>query len=335
MSEATKEKKEKKKLSKLQIRTIIVASVSVVLGLALIITNFFIPVKYLLSYMVLRNKGVKEGIMRVRFVDVGYGDCIIIELPDGKNMLIDAGDGTPSNQARILKYLNSSNINTIDYLVCSSVNSEHCGGLVEILTYKKVKTVYRPYTSYENVTDEYRNFAQALRNYDVKSIISAYDEEIKSDYGYYFGILSPSEYGNPDSEYTALDKNPSSKEARNNASAVCWLEYGGTSFLFTSDAGVEPLTKIMETYEILGEEYNAPLKNCTVAQIAYHGGNNNDLAAFYSFLNPEIAVVSVGQNAFGCPSSDLISSLSETKIYRTDENKTVTFEVTKDGFEVV
>ena len=73
----------KRKLSKGRIRAIIVAAISIAVALALIITNFFVPVKYLGSYMVVRNKGAAEGVMRVRFVDVGFGDCTIIELPDG------------------------------------------------------------------------------------------------------------------------------------------------------------------------------------------------------------------------------------------------------------
>ena len=335
MGETTKEKKQRKKLSGWQIRSIIVASVSVLVGLALIITNFFIPVKYLLSYMVIRNKGAKEGVMRVRFVDVGFGDCIIIELPDGKNMLIDAGDGAPSNQSRILKYLNQCNINTIDYLVCSSVNSEHCGGLFEILEYKKVETVYMPYCTYVSVTEEYRSFSLSLSSRGTKNIISSYGVEIDGDSGYCFKILSPSGYDNSEGEYFALNQNPSSQSARNDASAVCWLQYGQTSFLFTGDVGADPLKKIMEAYNTLGETYIVPLENCTVAQVAYHGGTNSDLAEFYSLINPQSAVISVGNNAFGCPSPDLISSLSGSVIYRTDKNGTVTFEVTKDGYKVV
>ena len=335
MGEATKEKNEKKKLSKWRIRTIIVASISALIGLALIITNFFIPVKYLFSYTVLRNKGAGEGVMRVRFVDVDFGDCIIIELPDGKNMLIDAGDGKSSNISRILKYLNQSDIETIDYLVCTSVNPEHCGGLTEILKYKTVKEVFMPLSAYGSINEQFHNFVLALSSYDIKSTISAYGEGLESEYGYIFKFLSPSHYGNPSGEYSDLTAEPSSQIARNNASAVCWLQYGETSFLFTSDAGAKPLTKIMESYTMLGEYYAVPLENCTVAQVSFHGGNNSEAAAFYNFLKPEVAVISVGNNGFGCPSADIISTLSGTTLLRTDENTTITFEVTKDGYKVV
>ncbi|MDE7463815.1 MAG: hypothetical protein K2M48_02200, partial [Clostridiales bacterium] len=42
------------------------------------------------------GKRSADGELRVHFVDIGQGDCAIIELPDGKNIIIDAGSGTSS-----------------------------------------------------------------------------------------------------------------------------------------------------------------------------------------------------------------------------------------------
>lgn len=326
--------KQKKKLSKQQLRTIIVASVSAAIAIALIITNFFVPVKYLFSYMVIRNKGAAEGVMRVRFVDVGYGDCTIVELPDGKNMLIDAGDGTGSNEGRILKYLNKCDINTIDYLVCTSVNPEHCGGLVEILQYKTVSAVFIPYCNNNYITDEYLRFILKLNPYGAIRNYCEIGEKVENaEYGYSFEFLSPSYHGDPMGEYEELKNNPSSETVRNNASAVLWLSYGGTNFLFTSDAGSQSLTNICNSYNT--GDYPVNIEDCTVAQVANHGSDSSRCSEFYSLINPEIAVISVGKNAKNCPSVDVISDVSDAEILRTDEKGTITIEVTKDGHKVV
>ena len=328
--------KEKKKLTKLQLRTVIVSAVSAAVAIALIITNFFVPVKYLSSYMVIRNKGAKEGVMRVRFVDVGYGDCTIIELPDGKNMLIDAGNGRGPNQSRILSYLNKCNINTIDYLVCTSVNSEHCGGLAEIMRLKTVKTVYQPFCSNNYITDEYLSFKTVLKPYDaVKKVIQFGAGEENAESGYFFKFLSPSVYDNPNGEYEELKKNPASETARNNASAVMWLQYGETCFLFTSDAGGEVLKGIYDSYAVSESDYPVKIENCNIVQVANHGGAGSACAEFYDLLNADKAIISVGENAEDSPSLQVISDLKDTEIYRTDERKTVTVEVTEDGFAVV
>ena len=325
--------KEKKKLSKGQLRTIIVSSISAAVAIAFIITNFFVPVKYLFSYMVVRNKGAAEGVMRVRFVDVGYGDCTIIELPDGKNMLIDAGDGTGSNEGRILKYLNKCDINTIDYLVCTSVNSEHCGGLYEILQYKTVKTVYIPYCN-SYVNDEYRNFILKLNSYAAVLKICEIGAKVEgSEYGYSFEFLSPSYHEDPMGEYENLNNNLSSETARNNAAAIAWLSYGGANFLFTSDAGSQTLTNLYNSYNT--GDYPVKIEDCTVVQVANHGNDSSRCGELYSLIKPEVAVISVGKNAKNCPSIDVISDLSGAEILRTDEKGTITIEVTKDGYTVV
>ena len=332
----------KRKLSKGKIRAIIIAAITAAVVLALVITNFFVPVKYLASYMVVRNKGAKAGVMRVRYVDVGYGDCTIVELPDGKNMLIDAGNGSAANQKRILKFLNKCDIDTIDYLVCTSVNSEHCGGLAEICKYKDVKRVYMPYIKNTYVTSEYRDFTLAVNKRE--TVIIEYGVgEVNEDNDYFFTFLSPSVRSNPESEYNALGSNPTKAEL-NSISAVMWLEYAGTGFLFASDAGEDVLSKICISYEMEGENFAlnggkfVDLEKCKVALVAGHGNKNSAYAPLYDIIKPETAVISVGNNGSGCPSAEALSNAinyAGENLYRTDDYGTVTIEATKDGYAVI
>ncbi|MDE6075525.1 MAG: hypothetical protein K2G26_03720, partial [Clostridia bacterium] len=134
----------KSKLPKRITALIITAVICVVLIAAILVTNIFVPVRYLTAYLVRANKNV-NGVLRVSYADAGFGDCILIELPDGKNVLIDGGDGAYPNTLHILRFLNARGVNNIDYLVCSSVKDEHCGGLAELLKYKKVGYAYIPY----------------------------------------------------------------------------------------------------------------------------------------------------------------------------------------------
>ena len=341
-----KQENQKKKLTKNQLRTVIVAAVSAVIAIALIITNFFVPVKYLSSYMV-SGKHAPDGIMRVRFVDVGYGDCTIIELPDGKNMLIDAGNGRSSNESRILKFLNKSGIGTIDYLICTSVNAEHCGGLNEIIQYKKIKSIYLP--AVENVysTDEYRKFALAANSKGVKLITGEYGVgEANADYGYFFAFLSPSVRTNPDGEYEKFKENPSSVTARNNVSSVIWLEYAGTGFLFTSDVTDTVQNKICNFYEMAQAENDylriggnrINFENCKVIKVANHGNANSVSGQLLNLTKPEVAVVSVGEHGQGCPSSEALTAASTyvgQNLFITREHGTITVQVDKEGYEIV
>ncbi|MGM0438177.1 MAG: MBL fold metallo-hydrolase, partial [Bacillota bacterium] len=49
------------------------------------------------------------------FIDVGQGDAILIELPNGENMLIDAGNNTSGE--KVVNYIKRKDIDTINYLI--------------------------------------------------------------------------------------------------------------------------------------------------------------------------------------------------------------------------
>lgn len=331
-----------KKMSKARLRAIIVASISAVCAIALIITNFFIPVKYLSSYMVTRGNRAPAEVMRVKFADVKFGDCAIIELPDGKNLLIDGGDGSNKNEHAVLKLLNRSGIDVIDYLVCTSPKKEHCGGLLDILKYKTVKKVYLPYCTNEYVSKEFSDFVYKVRYDKTDTEYIHYGAGFyNDDCGYFFSFLSPSRIDNPNSEYNDLNKNPTGANV-NNASAVCWLEYSGVGFLFTSDAGSTVFEKIIKDYTVASAsggyckvgKNSVDFSNCKVLQVAGHGSKFSACAPFTDFLAPDYGIISVGQNSSGCPSVDAITNAvnSAGEVLRTDEVGTVVFDVTKNGY---
>ncbi|MDE7214431.1 MAG: hypothetical protein K2N68_01150, partial [Clostridia bacterium] len=80
----------RKKLSKKLLILIITACFIAVFAAAILITNAFIPVKYLSAYCVAADKN-KQDDLRVTFLNVGHGDCTLVEFPDGKTLLIDGG----------------------------------------------------------------------------------------------------------------------------------------------------------------------------------------------------------------------------------------------------
>lgn len=321
----------------IKLRTVIIVVVSAVIAIALIVTNIYVPVKYLFSYTVLRDGRAGEGVMRVKFVDVGYGDCIIVELPDGKNMVIDGGNGSGTNEARILKLLNKSGIDNIDYLVCTSVNGEQCGGLAEIIRYKNVGKVYSAYCKNIYVTEEYASFISALNVNKITATVIEKGLTVHSEAGYKFTFLSPSALNNPEGEYAQLGKDPENQTLRDNASAVMWLEYAGTSFMFTSDAGKQALSKLCADYETAPESFKAELEKCSVMTVPAHGSGKNICGELYRLASPEAVILSVGKNGYGCPGAECISVLADNgfTVKRTDEDKTVTVEVTQDGFTFI
>ena len=76
------------------------------------------------------------------YLDVGQGDSIFIELPNGETMLIDSGENY--HGASIIKYIEDCGRDKIDYLVGTHPHSDHIGSMAYIVRNIKIGSVYMP-----------------------------------------------------------------------------------------------------------------------------------------------------------------------------------------------
>ena len=309
--------------------------VCLAVSVALVVTNIFIPLKYLSSYLVNAEERA-DGTLSISFIDVGYGDCTVVRFPDGKNMLIDGGDGTYSNNSRVLKELNFRGIDKIDYLICSSVASYRCGGLAEIIRYKEVGHVYAPYCPATYINEQYRDFTVEIKKRGITPKISEYGAGVFEDgAGYNFCILSPSSHKLPDGEYGDLSVEPS-KENTNAASAVIWIEFNGKGFLLLGDIPAEKQKKLFSLYpdgfDINGRKID--VGRCVLLKVPNHGDRSSAYTQLYDYISPTFAVLSIGKNGFGNPSVQAVSDAQQCvgeNFYRTDADGTVTARADKSG----
>lgn len=326
--------KKKRKLKKKHIVTIIIAGFFVLAAASLLITNIFVPVKYLTAYFSYGRNANRAGVLRVNFLDAGNGNCTLVELPDGKILLIDGGDGTYSHNLKLIKELNLRGADKIDYLIASSVANEDCGGLKEILKYKTVGKIFAPYCTATFITDGYENFIKEteIQGYEVG--YCEYNAGVENkEAGYSFYFLSPDAHTLDDGEYDRLADNPTVTNIKN-ASAVIWLEYGGISFLFLGSTGQAVQKKLVETYNLNGIEMGGrqiDLKSCNVVKLSDHGSETGSYAPLLNLAKPQTAIISVGDNGRGYPHLDALSNAQNVvgrNIFRTDEcgNITVTVE---------
>ena len=103
---------------------------------------------------------------------------------------------------------------------------------------------------------------------------------------------------------------PLTDKAANNTSLVLEITWRGRRLLFAGDAE-EPAQAW-----ILGS--GADLR-ADVLKVPHHGGDTS-LDAFFQAVDPEIAVVSVGENDYGHPVPDVLVGLRATgaRVVRTD-----------------
>ena len=93
----------------------------------------------------------------------------------------------------------------------------------------------------------------------------------------------------------------------NNNSIVCKLNYYNFSMLFTGD-----IEKIAE--EKILKEVNAEILKSYILKVAHHGSKTSSIAEFIKNVNPQIAIIGVGENnKFGHPNNDVLNRLYELR----------------------
>ena len=87
--------------------------------------------------------------MKVTFLDVGQGDCTIVQT-EGHNMLIDAGNNDQGES--VVAYLLKNGIDTLDYLILTHPDADHIGGADDVLENIDVQMVLMPDVANDTIT---------------------------------------------------------------------------------------------------------------------------------------------------------------------------------------
>ncbi len=126
----------------------IALTLSLILALAAFTVISFAPVFY-------ESSAADDGVLTVHFIDCGQADACVIEFPDGKKMLIDAGDNGKESCGKVVDYIEALDITTFDYFIMTHADEDHIGGVDEVFGQTRTaKTIYRPSQIADHRTDE-------------------------------------------------------------------------------------------------------------------------------------------------------------------------------------
>ena len=251
------------------------------------------------------NINYLDSNLYVTFIDVRQGDSTLLRFPFNQgNILIDTGGNINYDiSSSIIKYLKSEGIKKINYLVLTHGDYDHMGEAINLVNNFKVDNVIFNCGEFNELEKE---LIKVLDKKKIKYYSCIKELNIDNNKLYF---LQTKEYDN-----------------ENDNSNVIYTELDGYKFMFMGDAGVEKEKDILNKYNISGID---------VLKIGHHGSKTSSSKEFINEINPNYSIISVGKNnRYGHPNKEVLNNLSDSKIYRTDQDGSIMFKIKKNKLRI-
>ena len=230
-------------------------------------------------------------ILEVTFLDVGQGDAIFIQAPNGNQILIDTGptDVVIRKLSEILPYYDRY----IDFVITTHPDLDHIGGAPTLFDRYKIGT----YIFYENepVSDVIERLNESIANNGVATGHVRAGDRIVLDArrNIYLDVLWPSD------KYESEDKN--------DLSIVTKLVYKNADVLLTGDASAKIERLLISEY---ADDAAGTYLQSDILKLGHHGSKTSSSEAFLKMVAPAFSIVSAGlNNRYNHPSPEVIERL--------------------------
>lgn len=237
------------------------------------------------------------GLLRVHVIDVGQGDATVWELPDGSLVVYDCGPSAPDAASNpLVRYVQDALQRPagarLHMLVASHGHLDHVGGCEELLATYAFDHVVEAWYEGDDAPASYRRFlddtrAEGAALHTLATLGGAADLPLPPGAvaaGVRAHLLWPS----------AL---PASWDDIAQASLVVRLTHGDSSFCFQGD---------IERAQERALAQRAGDLSCDFHLVGHHGSRYASDEAWLARMQPQVAVVSFGENDYGHPTSDAL-----------------------------
>lgn len=245
---------------------------------------------------------ISKDDFKLETVDVGQGLNLIMSCR-GEVAMYDGGEYSFRMDK---KYVDSRNriwnkYSSFKYVFLSHYDSDHAGGLVDVIYNKQIGKFIKP--RYKAYTKTYTNIKKALKNKKIKSV------KAKVKKVYTLG----------DAKIKILSANKKSYDENDNSIAIK-ITHKNVSYIITGD-----LTNYGE-YQLVKNERTKRQLSSTVLVVGHHGSGHSSCYDFIHNVEPFYSLISVGPNNYGHPDDSVLTSLKSegSKIFRTDKMGTIT-----------
>jgi len=253
--------------------------------------------------------------LHLYFLDVGQGDSELIELPapiggqaGSVQVLVDGGPANSKALAALGDILAPTD-RYIDLVILSHAESDHFGGLIDIL--KRYQVGAFIWNGRPGSAGAYGDLMRSVEASGARVLVLGAGDAIR--------------YGS--SKFNVLSPTPAflAGTEMNNTSFVLQLAAQDITALFMGD---------------IGEKVEAALASrvgrVEILKVAHHGSKFSSTAPFLAAVRPLLAGIEVGENNYGHPAPETLARLAAVgaKIFRTDKNGTVEVIADEEGIKV-
>lgn len=294
---------------------------------------------------------------RVIFLDVGQGDCCLVQAASGDTYLFDCGSSSRSSVGKyvLLPCLKYYGISELDAVFVSHPDTDHMNGILELLefaekNYIEVKQLVLPAVENGAKLEQFGELITAASDNKTESTDGRDDNKSEEKAGEYRRSTIDGVADNVDAgtykqirlAYLAAGESWESGNAKflclhperdyssdnANAYSLCvFTDFGSFRLLLTGDVegeGEKALTEALAERDI---------SDVTILKVAHHGSRNSTSSEFLEQIQPKVAIISCGENnTYGHPHEETLERLEAvgTSAYRTDQCGAVIVETKND-----
>lgn len=232
--------------------------------------------------------------LNITMLDIGQGDSIFFRSPSGKTFLCDGGSTSVKNAGsyRILPFLKSEGVRTLDYMLISHMDQDHVNGLQELAENSQsaggIRIGCAVLPELKGKDEAYLEMEKLLRSAEIPILYMGAGDRLSEE----------------DFSITCLwpDKEEISED-RNDLSMVLLAEYGAFQMLLTGDIGKETEAKLVSS---------GLLKPVELLKTAHHGSRHSSTEAFLETTRPIVSLISCSAaNRYGHPGEETLKRLSD------------------------